>query len=289
MELLCNNLGKTFGSKTALQNVNITLRPGGVIGLIGPNGAGKSTLIKIIATLLKPSQGQLLLNGQDVIKNPDAIRKLIGYLPQQVPVYPNLTATEFLTYMAAVKGLATKPAAVQIGALLQQLHLTDAGRTPLGAYSGGMRQRVGIACALLGDPKIIVADEPTTGLDPQERVTLRSMLSELSATRIVLLSTHIVSDIQAVASQIILLKSGQLLYNGTPQEISQKAQGSVWQYTLPPGQLPSSSLMVSSMVQTSSGVQVRAISAQPPAENAQNVSPTLEDACLAMLEGGFTP
>ncbi len=287
MELVCKNISKTFGTKNALQNVDVTFRPGGVIGLIGPNGAGKSTLIKIIATLLKPTQGQLILNGQDIRKKPNAIRKLIGYLPQQVPVYPNLTAIEFLTYMAAVKGLSPKPAAQQINSLLHQLHLTDAGRTPLGAYSGGMRQRVGIACALLGNPQIIVADEPTTGLDPQERVTLRSMLSELSSSRIVLLSTHIVSDIQAVASQIVLLKSGQLLYTGTPQEISQKAQGNVWQYTLPAGQLPSSSLMVSSLVQTSSGVLVRAICNTPPAEDAQAVAPSLEDACLAMLEGGF--
>lgn len=286
MELKCNQVSMKYGEKLALDNVDLSLHSGELIGLIGPNGAGKSTLIKLIATLAKPTAGDLLLDGVSIVKKPRQMRRVIGYLPQQVPVYPNLSAKEFLHYMAAMKGISRTDATRQVSVLLEQLHLADVGKKPLGAFSGGMRQRVGIASALLGNPQIIVADEPTTGLDPQERVTLRNLLSELATGRIVLLSTHIVSDVEAVAGRILLLQGGHLLYNGAPADVLHAARGRVWEYTLPPGQSPSAGLTVSSLVQTANGVHVRAIAPAPPVQGAVGAAATLEDACLSVLKGG---
>ncbi len=286
MELVCKEVTKQYGAKRALEGVSLRLCSGELIGLIGPNGAGKSTLLKLIATLEKPTGGDLLLDGVSIVKKPGRMRGVIGYLPQQVPVYPNLSAKEFLHYMAAVKGVPHREATRQISALLQQLHLADAGKKQLGVFSGGMRQRVGIAVALLGSPSMIVADEPTTGLDPQERVGLRNLLSELATQRIVLLSTHIVSDIEAVAGRIVLLQNGKLRYSGSPQNVLELAKGCVWEYTLPGGQLPPADVMVSSLIQTADGVHVRAVSPLPPLPQAKEVVANLEDACLCVLSGG---
>ncbi len=286
MELACQDVTMRFGKATALSGVNLCLHSGELVGLIGPNGAGKSTLMKLMATLDKPTGGDLTLDGVSLVKKPGPMRRVLGYLPQQVPVYPNLSAKEFLHYMAAMKGLRRAEATRQVAALLQQLHLADAGKKPLGSFSGGMRQRVGIATALLGNPQILIVDEPTTGLDPQERVTLRNLLSELAQQRIVLLSTHIVSDVEAVAGRIMLLQGGHLLYDGSPAGVLAAAAGRVWEYRLPPGQLPPADLTVSSLVQTAEGVQVRAVAATPPVQNAREVVATLEDACLVALQPG---
>lgn len=288
MELQIKDISMKYGSQTVLKHININIHSGGLVGLIGPNGAGKTTLMAILATLIKPFSGDVLLNGTSIVKKPDNMRKLLGYLPQQVPVYPNLSAREFLHYMAAIKGLPRKEAARQIDGLLSQLHLGDTGRKPLGAFSGGMRQRVGIAATLLGNPQVIVVDEPTTGLDPVERITLRNLLSELATTRIVLLSTHIVSDVEAVVSRLILLNQGKFLYEGTPAEILKQADGKVWEYTLPPGQLPAKNERVSSLVQTAGGVHVRSVAIDTPAPGASLAEARLEDACLAILEGGVS-
>lgn len=286
MELTCRDVTKVYGKETVLDTISMTLYSGELVGLIGSNGAGKSTLIKLITTLIKPTSGELLLDGASIVKKPDILRRVVGYLPQQVPVYPHLSAIEFLKYMATVKGIPRKDAANQIPILLERLHLGDVGKKPLGTFSGGMRQRVGIAVALLGDPQIIVADEPTTGLDPQERVTLRNLLSELATGRIVLLSTHIVSDVEAVAGRILLLHEGHLLYNGVPADVLRAAHDRVWEYTLPPGQMPSADITVSSLVQTTEGVYVRAVALAPPVPNARRAEATLEDACLSVLKGG---
>lgn len=286
MELVLNNISVRYGSKMALDSVSCSMSSGGLIGLIGPNGAGKSTLMKLIATLAKPSSGDILLDGKSIVKHPSKMRKTLGYLPQDVAMYPNLSAREFLEYMAAAKGMAKKAAKGQVDALLSQLHLTETGKKPLSSFSGGMRQRVGIAATLLGDPYVIVVDEPTTGLDPQERVSLRSMLSELAESRIVLLSTHIVSDIEAAASSIILLKEGKVLYSGAPEEMLVKAVGKVWEYTLSKGEVPAKNLPISALVQTANGVHVRVVSEERPATDAKAVTPSLEDACLAALRGG---
>lgn len=286
MQLVCENLSMQYGGKTALDSVSFTLQPGGVTGLIGPNGAGKTTLLRILATLQKPNAGRILLDGVDITKHPGTMRRALGYLPQHVPVYPNFSAREYLRYMAAMKGLPARAAKTQIDGLLESLNLADVGREPLGSFSGGMRQRVGIAAALLGDPHVLIADEPTTGLDPQQRVTLRNLLGALAMQRIVLLSTHIVSDVEAVAGQLLLLRQGRLLYTGAAAGVLQRAEGHVWEYRLPPGQLPAPGVQVSSLVQTTAGVKVRAVAPTAPVQNAVPVPARLEDACLAVLEGG---
>lgn len=274
-----------YGKMQALSDVTLTLKSGGLIGLVGPNGAGKSTFLKILATLLRPSRGEILLDGNDIRKNPDAMRRVLGYLPQDVPVYGGLNAWEFLSFMASVKKLEPSAAREQIGRLMKTLHLSDVGRKPLSVFSGGMRQRVGIACALLGDPQVIIADEPTTGLDPQERVTLRGLLSELARSRIVLLSTHIVSDVEAVASDLVVLKNGKVLFHGAPEEMTVRADGHVWEYTVPDfSRIPAGSA-VSSAVQETVGIRVKTVGARPSAGDTRAVSPTLEDACLYTIGG----
>ncbi len=285
MKLEIRSLSMNYGKAQALSDVTLTLQSGGLTGLVGPNGAGKSTLLKILATLLKPSRGEILLDGADIRKKPDVMRSVLGYLPQEVPVYGNLNAWEFLSFMASVKKLAPAAAREQIGSLMKTLHLTDVGKKPLAGFSGGMRQRVGIASALLGDPRVIIADEPTTGLDPQERATLRSLLSDLARDRIVLLSTHIVSDVEAVAASLIVLKKGRVLFHGAPQELTTRAEGHVWEYTVPDiARIPIGSA-VSSAVQEQEGIRVKTVGTRPAAPDVRMVPPTLEDACLYAMGG----
>ncbi len=285
MRLEIRHLSMNYGKARALSDVTLTLESGGLTGLVGPNGAGKSTLLKILATLLRPSKGEILLDGADIRKKPDAMRGVLGYLPQEVPVYGSLNAWEFLSFMASVKRLDPAAAGEQIGALMRTLHLSNVGRKRLSEFSGGMRQRVGIACALLGNPKVIIADEPTTGLDPQERVTLRSLLSGLARSRIVLLSTHIVSDVEAVASDLVVLRGGKVLFHGEPEELIRRADGHVWEYTVPDlSRIPAGSA-VSSAVQETAGVRVKTVGARPSAADVRSAPPTLEDACLCAMGG----
>jgi len=208
MKLEIENVSKIYrGNVHAVRSFRLELGPG-VLGLLGPNGAGKSTLMRILATITQPSAGRVLWNGTDISHDPDTLRAVLGYLPQDFGIYPNLSAVEFLSYLAAVKGLDAASARRRISELLELVNLTDAARRPLGGFSGGMRQRVGIAQALLNDPKLLIVDEPTAGLDPEERVRFRNLLSELSGERIVILSTHIVSDVEVVATDIALIAQG---------------------------------------------------------------------------------
>lgn len=285
MKLEIRSLSMDYGKTQALSDVTLTLSSGGLTGLVGPNGAGKSTLIKILATLIKPSRGEILLDGADVRKKPDIMRNVLGYLPQDVPVYGNLNAWEFLWFMASVKKLDPAAAEKQIRKLMKTLHLSDVGKKPLSGFSGGMRQRVGIAGALLGDPKVIIADEPTTGLDPQERVTLRSLFSGLAKTRIVLLSTHIVSDVEAVASDLVVLKKGSVLFHGAPEDLTASAEGHVWEYIVSDFSMIPEGSVVSSAIQETGGIRVKTVGARPFAGNASAASPTLEDACLYRMGG----
>jgi ABC-2 type transport system ATP-binding protein len=285
MQLLVENLSKNYrGSVQALRNVNISLQPG-VLGLLGPNGAGKSSLMRILATVTRASSGRVLWNDSDVAKNPDALRNVLGYLPQDFGVYPNLNAYEFLEYLAAVKGIEAAAAKKRIGELLDLVNLTEAAKRPLGGYSGGMRQRVGIAQALLNDPQLLIVDEPTAGLDPEERVRFRNLLSELSGERIVILSTHIVSDIEAVATRIAILAHGQLLANDSPEGLLAAMAGKVWELVVPSGELPAlrQKHLISSTAHRSDGVHARVVSDIAPAPNARVLEPSLEDAYLATL------
>ena len=283
MELVLEDITKKYKDKTAVQNVSSTLHSGQLIGLIGKNGAGKTTLLKLLSTILKPAGGRILLDGQDIVKNPNVMRSTVGYLPQEVSAYPNLTVLEYLSYIASVKGIKKKDAKKQINSLLTDFHLENAKGKRMGNCSGGMKQRVGIICALLGDPQIIIIDEPTTGLDPEERIAVRNILSRLSRERIVILSTHIVSDIEAVASRILLLQQGSLVFNGSPEELIAKAKGCVWEYMLP--SLQENMKGISSMVQTEKGIHIRQVSRKKPWEQAVPVNSTLEDACLFVMEG----
>jgi len=217
-QLVVDGVSKRYRDVVALESLTLSLEPG-IIGLLGPNGAGKSTLMRIIATVSKPTSGGICWNGTDILRAPDALRRELGYLPQDAGVYPQLTADEFLRYIAALKGLSARAATKQINALIEQLNLQSARSRPLGGFSGGMRQRVCIAQALLGDPQLIVIDEPTVGLDPEERVRFRNLIVELGRDRIVLLSTHIVSDVEIAAARIIILSAGRVCADGTPAAV----------------------------------------------------------------------
>src|SRR5271155_1466083 len=238
MRLNVEALSKNYrGGVHALRGVQLSIEPG-VLGLLGPNGAGKSTLMRILATITRPTEGRVLWNDVDIAHKPDGLREVLGYLPQDFGVYPNLNAIEFLEYLAPVKGLDTKAARKRIAELLDLVNLTPAAKRPLGGYSGGMRQRVGIAQALLNDPQLLIVDEPTAGLDPEERLRFRNLLSELSGERIVILSTHIVSDVEAIATDIAILGGGRLLAHAAPEDLLRAVEGRVWEWVIPSAELP---------------------------------------------------
>jgi len=221
MELIIDCVSKRYQGKVwGLREFNLSLGPG-IIGLVGPDGAGKSTLMRILATISNPTEGKVLWKGADVARNPDRLRAVLCYLPQDFGVYPNLNAIEFLEYLAAAKGLERAPARDRIDGLLELVNLRDAARRPLGGYSGGMKQRVGIAQALLNDPQVLIVDEPTVGLDPEERVRFRNLLS-----------THIISDSEAVAIRIAFIREGRLLSCTTPEDLLQEVEGRVWEWTV---------------------------------------------------------
>jgi len=227
LKLVIDRVSKQYG-RGPLVLRDFTLEIGtGVLGLLGPNGAGKTTLMSILATITSATQGRITWNGVDVAANPDALRAVLGYLPQDFGVYPNLNAVEFLEYLAAVKGLDAAASRRRIDELLNLVNLTDVRKRPLGGYSGGMKQRVGIAQALLNDPQLLIVDEPTAGLDPEERVRFRNLLSELSGERIVILSTHIVSDVEATATDIALISQGALVMHASPEDLLREVEGKV--------------------------------------------------------------
>ena len=287
MQLTVNNLGKQYKSDFwGLKDFSLDIKPG-ILGLLGPNGAGKSTFMRMLATITKPTDGTITWNGLNVVKSPDVLRDVLGYLPQDFGVYPNLNAIEFLEYMAAIKGLDAVSAKRRIDELLQLTNLVEAAKRPLGGYSGGMKQRVGIAQALLNDPQLLIVDEPTVGLDPEERVRFRNLLSDLSGERIVILSTHIVSDVEATATHIALVNKGQLLREAAPEKLLNELENKVWEWTVHSDDLPALKQrhIVSGTIRRSDGVQVRVVSADKPDADAQNVSPNLEDAYLFFIGG----
>lgn len=287
MQLTVTDLGKEYKRGFwGLKNFSLEIKPG-ILGLLGPNGAGKSTFMRMLATITKPTDGTITYNNVNVVAQPDALRDVLGYLPQDFGVYPNLNAVEFLEYMAAIKGLDAATARKRIDELLQLVNLKDAARRPLGGYSGGMKQRVGIAQALLNDPQLLIVDEPTVGLDPEERVRFRNLLSDLSGERIVILSTHIVSDVEATATHIALVNKGQLLRAAAPEDLLKELDGKVWEWTVQSDDLPAlkQKHIVSGTIRRSDGVQVRVVSATQPEAQAGSVSPNLEDAYLYFIGG----
>jgi len=282
MNLSIQNAGKQYrGNFWGLREFTLELGPG-VLGLLGPNGAGKSTLMRILATITKPTEGTITWNGDSITRKPNAIRDVLGYLPQDFGVYANLNAREFLEYMASIKGLKTSAARQRIDELLLLVNLSEAAKRPLGGYSGGMKQRVGIAQALLNDPQILIVDEPTVGLDPEERVRFRNLIADLSGERIVILSTHIVSDVEATATAIAIMDKGHLIIHALPEEILKAVEGKVWRWVIPSSELPAvrAQHRVSATVRRSEGVHVRIVGDAAPHGEAEAVQATLEDAYL---------
>src|SRR5580765_3148336 len=261
------NVSKRYGGENwALRNFTLNLGPG-VLGLLGPNGAGKTTLMSILATITRAAEGNVLWNGVDVAASPDQLRARPGYLPQDFGVYPNLNAVEFLEYLSAVKGLDAAASRRRIDDLLNLVNLTDVRKRPLGGFSGGMKQRVGIAQALLNDPQLLIVDEPTAGLDPEERVRFRNLLSELSGERIIILSTHIVSDVEATATDIALISQGRLVAHASPEDLLRQVEGRVWEWVLPSADLNSARqrYLISNTARRSDGVHARVLADAPPA------------------------
>src|SRR5271156_5791851 len=291
MKLVIEGVSKQYAGKLwGLRDLRMEIGPG-VVGLLGPNGAGKSTLMRILATVTRPSTGRVLWNDADIAESPDVLRAILGYLPQDFGVYPHLSALEFLEYLAAVKGLDAAAARRRIDELLAVVNLSEVRDRPLGGFSGGMKQRVGIAQALLNDPQLLIVDEPTAGLDPEERVRFRNLLSELSGERIVILSTHIVSDVEAIATDIAILGGGRLLAHAAPEELLQSVEGRVWEWVIPSAELPAArqQFQISGSVRRGDGVHVRVVAAQRPGPSAVLVAPSLEDAylnCISMQRGG---
>jgi ABC-type multidrug transport system ATPase subunit len=287
MKLVIEGVSKQYaGGLWGLRDLRMEIGPG-VVGLLGPNGAGKSTLMRILATVTRPSEGRVLWNDADIARTPDPLRSVLGYLPQDFGVYPHLTAREFLEYLAAAKGLDAASARRRIDELLGVVNLSEVRERALGGFSGGMKQRVGIAQALLNDPQLLIVDEPTAGLDPEERVRFRNLLSELSGERIVILSTHIVSDVEAIATDIAILSGGRLLAHAAPEELLRTVEGRVWEWVISSAELPAArqQFQISGSVRRGDGVHVRVVAAQRPGPHAVAVAPSLEDAylnCISM-------
>jgi ABC-type multidrug transport system ATPase subunit len=221
VEIQIDALNKSYGAVRAIRDFTLTLEPG-ILGLLGPNGAGKSTLMRMLATVTKPSSGTIRFDGVDIVAAPDALRRTLGYLPQDFGIYPHLSAPEFLEYIGALKRIPRRQLRRRIAGLLELLNLSHVGARPLGGFSGGMRQRVGIAQALLNDPHVLIVDEPSAGLDPEERVRLRLLLAEMASDRIIIFSTHICSDVESVAKRVAIIDHGVLLADDAPANLVHK-------------------------------------------------------------------
>lgn len=287
MELSVRNLTKDFGKKRAVDHVSFTLTRG-VYGLLGPNGAGKTTLMKMLVDLLTPTAGTVRLDGVPIRTLGAAYRDRLGYMPQEIGVYKNFSAARFLKYIAALKGITGKAADRRIAALLALVGLADAGKKRLGGFSGGMLRRVGIAQTLLNDPDILILDEPTAGLDPQERIRFRNILSELSAHKIVVLSTHIVSDMEFIAGEVIMLRGGVLLQMDTTAELMRQVEGKVWSAVVPHAIVPKLQkyYTVGNILPGADGVQVRLVGPAAPPFPCEAARPVLEDV-FSYYFGGY--
>ena len=281
MELTIERLSKRYGQHFALRELSLRCEPG-MLGLVGPNGAGKTTLMRMIATLLEPTEGTIRWNGQDIRTHGQALRQVLGYLPQDFGIYPEFTGRQFLRYLAAMKGLPSPLLNQRVDQVIEIVDLEQAADYKLPTYSSGMKQRIGIAQALLNDPELLIVDESTAGLDPAERVRFRTLLASLTRNRIVLLSTHIISDVEAVANRLMILQQGRVLADTTPEELLAKTRGAVWSMTVDQAtalQLQAN-YQVSTMVTQMSGITLRLVSATRPHETAVVVDPNLEEAYL---------
>ena len=281
MDLRISNLTKDFDGFKAVNNFSYQMDCG-VYGLLGVNGAGKTTLMRMLTTLMKPTSGQITWDGEDIIEMDGKYRTLLGYLPQDFGYYPDFSVYDYLMYIAALKGIRPAVARQRVKELLKQVGLVKARNKKMKTLSGGMKRRAGIAQAMLNDPKILILDEPTAGLDPSERIRFRNLISELSEDRIVLLSTHIVSDIEYIANEILLMKDGQLVISGTLEDIIDSMPGSVWISRVAKRSIDVclKRFKVSNVKTVPGGAELRIISRNQPTENAVQVDATLEDVFL---------
>ncbi len=281
MELSLDRLSKQYDSKIAVDSISATLTPG-VYGLLGANGAGKTTLMRMLCGILEPTLGEVLFNDHEITAMGATYRNMLGYLPQDFGYYPNYTAMEFMLYMAALKGKPRNIAVKRIKKLLTTVDLNHVASKRIRTFSGGMKQRVGIAQALLNNPKVLILDEPTAGLDPKERVRFRNLLSEYAGDKIVILSTHIVSDIEAIADEVLLMKKGRIVQRGTVPELVQKAQGRVWELAVSPRetQMWQAQATVANLRHEGNHVVLRIVSDKMPSQSAVPCSASLEDLYL---------
>ena len=286
MELLIENLSKTYSNGVrALQNVSLTI-PTGMFGLLGPNGAGKSSLMRTIATLQEADSGSIRLGDMDVLRDKDAVRRVLGYLPQEFGVYPKISAENLLDHFAVLKGLSdSKQRREVVHGLLQRTNLYEVRKKNLGGYSGGMKQRFGIAQALLGNPRLIIVDEPTAGLDPAERNRFHNLLSEIGENIIVILSTHIVSDVSDLCRNMAIINKGQVLLTGDPLLVMQELNGQLWRRTVDKDQLPAlqQEQQVISTRLFAGRTIVHVVSDAQPGPDYEGITPTLEDVYFARI------
>lgn len=274
-------------NKYGLRDFSLKIEKG-ILGLLGPNGAGKSTLLKMIATLSKPTTGIISLNKNNIVKDADFMRRRIGFLPQDFGVYPNLNAYEFLEYLAAMKGIGGKGIRSRITQLLEGVNLMEAAHRPIGSYSGGMKQRIGIAQVLLNKPKVLIFDEPTVGLDPEERLRFRNLITDLANDCIVILSSHIVSDIDSIANKVAVMKEGGLLYYGSQAEIIEQVEGKVFEEMIAPEDLSAFKVdhLLVSTTRKEGQILVRFITEKPTKQCIEK-TPSLEDAYLFLTQKSF--
>ena len=281
MKLELDGLTKEFGDFTAVNHINLTMT-NGVYGLLGVNGAGKTTLMRMLCTLLKPTSGTICCNGKDIFNMDSEYRKLLGYLPQDFGFYPEFTVEDYLLYIAALKGIRPVVAKKRVKELISKVGLSKAAHKKMKKLSGGMKRRAGIAQAMLNNPKILILDEPTAGLDPNERIRFRNLISELSEDRLVLLSTHIVSDIEYIANEIWLMKDVEVLHKGSIEELINSMTETVWECLVPKNRVSDfmEKYKISNMKSEINQIMLRIISHEKPVENAMRVEASLEDVFL---------
>ena len=283
MELSIEGLSKRFGSKVAVDNISVTLQPG-VYGLLGANGAGKTTLVRMVCDILKPTSGKIFYDGKEIEELGETYRNYLGYLPQDFGYYPDFTAKEYLEFIAAVKGLNTAKTKKKVSEILETVNLSDVAGKKIRTFSGGMKQRILIAQALLNDPDILILDEPTAGLDPKERIRIRNFISQIAQDKIVILATHVVSDIEFIAKEIMLIKKGRLLLLDTPNHIIDSMNGKVFSSLISPDELSTAQAhyRISNIANEEGFLRIRIVSDTPPIyKQTQPVKPTLEDVYLS--------
>ncbi len=286
MELKLDRLTKQYKQKLAVDRVDLELKCG-VYGLLGANGAGKTTLMRMICDIQEPDSGEIFYNGRNIREMGEEYRDILGYLPQNFGYYPEFTAYKFLLYIASLKGLGKEQAAVKALYLLDVVGLADEKKRKIKTFSGGMKQRLGIAQAMLNDPKLLVLDEPTAGLDPKERVRFRNLISSFSKDKIVLLSTHIVSDVEYIADEILVMKNGRLIHRGAPEVVTQEVKGVVWECKVEQKDVEYyiKQYNVGNLKNTGDQTILRIISDAKPVEGAVEAEPTLEDLYLYYFNG----